>query len=73
MHLSEAEPTVNNTLVFKLGHWRPNWSRFKLGTPDPFKLKTGGVVNMKRIKDRNRDMTADEINLNSISIQLLFI
>lgn len=23
---------------------------------DPFKLKTGGVVDMKKVKDRNRDM-----------------
>ncbi|XP_006643473.1 splicing factor C9orf78 homolog [Lepisosteus oculatus] len=31
---------------------------------DPFKLKTGGVVDMKKIKDRNRDMTEDETDLN---------
>ncbi|XP_067294752.1 splicing factor C9orf78 homolog [Pseudorasbora parva] len=31
---------------------------------DPFKLKTGGVVDMKKVKDRNRDMTADENDLN---------
>ncbi|XP_034025842.1 telomere length and silencing protein 1 homolog isoform X3 [Thalassophryne amazonica] len=31
---------------------------------DPFKLKTGGVVDMKKIKDRNRDMTDDETELN---------
>ncbi|CAF90174.1 unnamed protein product [Tetraodon nigroviridis] len=31
---------------------------------DPFKLKTGGVVDMKRVKDRNRDMTEDETDLN---------
>lgn len=23
---------------------------------DPFKLKTGGIVDMKKVKDRNRDM-----------------
>ncbi|XP_076139815.1 splicing factor C9orf78 homolog [Alosa pseudoharengus] len=27
---------------------------------DPFKMKTGGIVNMKKVKDRNRDMTEDE-------------
>lgn len=27
---------------------------------DPFKLKTGGVVDMKKVKDRNRDMTEEE-------------
>ncbi|KAG7243883.1 hypothetical protein INR49_006038, partial [Caranx melampygus] len=31
---------------------------------DPFKLKTGGVVDMKKVKDRNRDMTEDETDLN---------
>jgi len=31
---------------------------------DPFKLRTGGVVDMKKIKDRNRDMTEDEAELN---------
>ncbi|AWP06841.1 hypothetical protein SMAX5B_010816 [Scophthalmus maximus] len=31
---------------------------------DPFKLKSGGVVDMKKIKDRNRDMTEDETDLN---------
>ncbi|XP_066568803.1 splicing factor C9orf78 homolog [Amia ocellicauda] len=31
---------------------------------DPFKLKTGGVVDMKKIKDRNRDMTEEETDLN---------
>uniref|UniRef100_A0A3B3QWG2 Chromosome 9 open reading frame 78 n=1 Tax=Paramormyrops kingsleyae TaxID=1676925 RepID=A0A3B3QWG2_9TELE len=31
---------------------------------DPFKLKTGGVVDMKKVKDRNRDMTQDETDLN---------
>ncbi|KAK2902283.1 hypothetical protein Q8A73_012029 [Channa argus] len=31
---------------------------------DPFKLKTGGVVDMKKVKDRNRDMTEDETELN---------
>uniref|UniRef100_A0A3Q4AFY5 Uncharacterized protein n=1 Tax=Mola mola TaxID=94237 RepID=A0A3Q4AFY5_MOLML len=30
---------------------------------DPFKLKTGGVVDMKKVKDRNRD-TEDETDLN---------
>lgn len=33
--------------VFKTDHFRQN---------DPFKLKTGGVVDMKKVKDRNRDM-----------------
>jgi len=35
---------------------------------DPFKLKTGGIVNMKKVKDRNRDMAEDEnddLNLGS--------
>lgn len=27
---------------------------------DPFKLKTGGVVDMKKVKDRARDMTDDD-------------
>uniref|UniRef100_UPI00358ECCD8 splicing factor C9orf78 homolog n=1 Tax=Myxine glutinosa TaxID=7769 RepID=UPI00358ECCD8 len=27
---------------------------------DPFKLKTGGIVDMKRIRDRNRDRTGEE-------------
>ncbi|TNN55584.1 putative protein C9orf78 [Liparis tanakae] len=31
---------------------------------DPFKLKTGGVVDMKKAKDRNRDMTEEEGDLN---------
>lgn len=31
---------------------------------DPFKLKTGGVVDMKKVKDRNRDMTEEETDLN---------
>ncbi|KAG9354228.1 hypothetical protein AGOR_G00008770 [Albula goreensis] len=31
---------------------------------DPFKLKTGGVVDMKKVKDRNRDITEDETDLN---------
>uniref|UniRef100_A0A8C1TWU8 Chromosome 9 open reading frame 78 n=1 Tax=Cyprinus carpio TaxID=7962 RepID=A0A8C1TWU8_CYPCA len=31
---------------------------------DPFKLKTGGVVDMNKVKDRNQDMTADENDLN---------
>uniref|UniRef100_A0AAX7SRZ2 Telomere length and silencing protein 1 homolog n=1 Tax=Astatotilapia calliptera TaxID=8154 RepID=A0AAX7SRZ2_ASTCA len=31
---------------------------------DPFKLKTGGIVDMKKVKDRNRDMTEDETDLN---------
>ncbi|KAL6114426.1 uncharacterized protein ACO6RY_05198 [Pungitius sinensis] len=31
---------------------------------DPFKLKTGGVVDMKKAKDRNRDMTEEETDLN---------
>ncbi|KAM4615905.1 splicing factor C9orf78 homolog [Polymixia lowei] len=31
---------------------------------DPFKLKTGGVVDMKKVKDRNRDMTEDETDLS---------
>uniref|UniRef100_A0A672H516 Telomere length and silencing protein 1 homolog n=1 Tax=Salarias fasciatus TaxID=181472 RepID=A0A672H516_SALFA len=31
---------------------------------DPFKLKTGGIVDMKNVKDRNRDMTEDETDLN---------
>ncbi|XP_077417914.1 splicing factor C9orf78 homolog [Vanacampus margaritifer] len=31
---------------------------------DPFKLKTGGVVDMKKVKDRNRDMTEDDTDLN---------
>ncbi|XP_037634242.1 telomere length and silencing protein 1 homolog isoform X2 [Sebastes umbrosus] len=34
------------------------------GDNDPFKLKTGGVVDMKKIKDRNRDMTEEETDLN---------
>ncbi|KAG7489341.1 hypothetical protein JOB18_009548 [Solea senegalensis] len=31
---------------------------------DPFKLKTGGVIDMKKVKDRNRDMTEEETDLN---------
>ncbi|XP_076868005.1 splicing factor C9orf78 homolog [Brachyhypopomus gauderio] len=31
---------------------------------DPFKLKTGGVVDMKKVKDRNRDRIEDEDDLN---------
>uniref|UniRef100_A0A3P8WA45 Chromosome 9 open reading frame 78 n=1 Tax=Cynoglossus semilaevis TaxID=244447 RepID=A0A3P8WA45_CYNSE len=31
---------------------------------DPFKLKTGGVVDMKKIKDWNRDIIEDEPDLN---------
>ncbi|KAG9281780.1 hypothetical protein AMEX_G347 [Astyanax mexicanus] len=31
---------------------------------DPFKLKTGGVVDMKKVKDRNRDKIEDENDLN---------
>ncbi|XP_068617058.1 splicing factor C9orf78 homolog [Brachionichthys hirsutus] len=31
---------------------------------DPFKLQTGGVVDMKKVKDRNRDMTEEETDLN---------
>ncbi|KAJ8339162.1 hypothetical protein SKAU_G00359480 [Synaphobranchus kaupii] len=31
---------------------------------DPFKLKTGGVVDMKKVKDRNRDMTEEDTDLN---------
>ncbi|XP_061762667.1 splicing factor C9orf78 homolog [Nerophis ophidion] len=31
---------------------------------DPFKLKTGGVVDMKTVKDRNRDMTEEDTDLN---------
>lgn len=31
---------------------------------DPFKLKTGGIVNMKKVKDRNRDMDEDDNDLN---------
>ncbi|XP_063067041.1 splicing factor C9orf78 homolog [Engraulis encrasicolus] len=31
---------------------------------DPFKLKTGGIVNMKKVKDRNRDMDEDDNELN---------
>ncbi|NP_001154097.1 telomere length and silencing protein 1 homolog [Oncorhynchus mykiss] len=30
------------------------------GDNDPFKLKTGGVVDMKKVKDRARDMTDDD-------------
>ncbi|KAJ8038698.1 Telomere length and silencing protein 1-like [Holothuria leucospilota] len=29
---------------------------------DPFKLKTGGLINMKDIKDRNRDRTDEGLN-----------
>ncbi|KAM3874016.1 splicing factor C9orf78 homolog [Diretmus argenteus] len=31
---------------------------------DPFKMKTGGVVDMKKVKDRNRDMKEEETDLN---------
>lgn len=31
---------------------------------DPFKLKTGGVVDMKKVKDRNRDMGEEETDLS---------
>ncbi|ROI27863.1 hypothetical protein DPX16_23185 [Anabarilius grahami] len=31
---------------------------------DPFKLKTGGVVDMKKVKDRNQNLTVDENDLN---------
>ncbi|KAJ8261371.1 hypothetical protein COCON_G00170940 [Conger conger] len=31
---------------------------------DPFKLKTGGIVDMKKVKDRNRDMTEEDTDLN---------
>uniref|UniRef100_A0AAY4AA00 TLS1 protein n=1 Tax=Denticeps clupeoides TaxID=299321 RepID=A0AAY4AA00_9TELE len=32
---------------------------------DPFKLKTGGVVDMKKVKDRNRDLADDDLNLGT--------
>ncbi|XP_012695324.1 telomere length and silencing protein 1 homolog [Clupea harengus] len=31
---------------------------------DPFKMKTGGIVHMKKVKERNRDMTEDDNDLN---------
>lgn len=31
---------------------------------DPFKLKTGGIVHMKKVKERNRDMDEDDNELN---------
>ncbi|KAG5834508.1 telomere length and silencing protein 1 homolog [Anguilla anguilla] len=31
---------------------------------DPFKMKTGGIVDMKKVKDRNRDMTEEDTDLN---------
>lgn len=31
---------------------------------DPFKLKTGGVIDMKKVKDRNQNLTTDENDLN---------
>ncbi|KAJ8286873.1 hypothetical protein GJAV_G00044310 [Gymnothorax javanicus] len=31
---------------------------------DPFKLKSGGIVDMKKVKDRNRDMTEEDNDLN---------
>ncbi|KAG7281290.1 hypothetical protein CRUP_030973 [Coryphaenoides rupestris] len=31
---------------------------------DPFKMKTGGVVDMKKVKDRNRDMGEEETDLS---------
>ena len=29
---------------------------------DPFKLKTGGLVQMKSVKDRNRDRTYEDVD-----------
>lgn len=39
------------SVAFLKSYWAHNSSQ-----NDPFKLKTGGVVDMKRVKDRNRDM-----------------
>ncbi|KAI5089330.1 hypothetical protein C0J45_20738 [Silurus meridionalis] len=32
---------------------------------DPFKLKTGGIVDMKNVKDRTTDITEDDLNLGT--------
>ncbi|XP_017315206.1 splicing factor C9orf78 homolog [Ictalurus punctatus] len=32
---------------------------------DPFKLKTGGIVDMKKVKDRAADNTEDDLNLGT--------
>lgn len=51
----EVEIDVSSVFIsFNLGWWRFVILHFSQN--DPFKLKTGGVVDMKRVKDRNRDM-----------------
>ncbi|XP_062845049.1 splicing factor C9orf78 homolog [Trichomycterus rosablanca] len=32
---------------------------------DPYKLKTGGIVDMKKVKDRATDITEDDLNLGT--------
>ncbi|KAK3527307.1 hypothetical protein QTP86_018583 [Hemibagrus guttatus] len=32
---------------------------------DPFKLKTGGIIDMKKVKDRAVDTTEDDLNLGT--------
>uniref|UniRef100_A0A8C2D463 Chromosome 9 open reading frame 78 n=1 Tax=Cyprinus carpio TaxID=7962 RepID=A0A8C2D463_CYPCA len=68
---SDEEDDETKAVVrsFKVFRKRQHGVRLKLPLEaelqdDPFKLKTGGVVDTNKVKDRNQDMTADENDLN---------
>lgn len=54
-HIKNIFFLIFELIVFLLGRVvaKAFWCLFQ---DDPFKLKTGGIVNMKKVKDRNRDM-----------------
>uniref|UniRef100_A0A3P8T8Q8 Chromosome 9 open reading frame 78 n=1 Tax=Amphiprion percula TaxID=161767 RepID=A0A3P8T8Q8_AMPPE len=60
-----AEDTAKMSPLLYVFEWQHTlYYTYDSSQNDPFKLKTGGVVDMKKVKDRNRDMTEDETDLN---------
>lgn len=39
---------------------------------DPFKVTTGGLIDMKRVKDRNRDRTYEDTDRDVTSLGTTF-